>query len=444
MPPNEQDNNTVDPLHPLVQPVITPLTDQPPASSAPASGGMKVIQPLSPNLEVSSPAPISAPVQAVPITSVPAPVQTAAVEPTTQPLPAVPNISSIYPEATRGINAATNQVPGPVDNANADVQANTFSEGYAIGGTIFWYQVLAGIVFGLLFYGLTLSVLKTTSTSIAAIIGLFHYVIEYLLLLYIPYSVLKSNASKEPFWLSLFGVASQTTIVTLLFGFLDILIIRTVIDHGVTSSITNTNKSGLAAGVIIVYICFIVASYFLTKLSWGIAFSLFSKITNKIVTKAIGIAVIAIIVGGVGYHYLTLIGKNSSSHTSVVTSNNSGSFSTYDVKSTPPFSVKFFKGSVATTIQGQPLLLNSPASGGQAYVYVKTATAPTTSCTSATATFTFFAQGTQGIEGVGCYESSGSDGYFRLNGQNYDVALRDDIFITQQKTQYIFDSININ
>lgn len=95
-----------------------------------------------------------------------------------------------------------------------------------------------------------------------------------------------------------------------------LLIIRSVINHGVPSSLSHIGGAGLGGIAIVVYIGFFVASYFLTKLSWGIAFSLFGKIKNKTVIKAIGIVAIAIIVGGLAYHYLTL---KSTEHTAQAT-----------------------------------------------------------------------------------------------------------------------------
>jgi hypothetical protein len=423
------------------EPVSQP-TDQP---SSGFSGGMKVIQPLSTSPQPESTAP-QVPAQPTPVTpqeptqtTVQTPPQSTATP--ANPQPAKPDPSSIYPDVSRGVGANKYPTPSSADTKKDAAATASFSEGYSLGGTIFWYQLIAGIVFGLIFYGLTMSVLKTTSTSLAAIVGLLHYVIEYLVLIYVPYSVLKSNAVEEPFWLTLFGVASQSVIVGAAFGLVDLLIVRTIINHGVSSSLTHIGGSGLAATGIIVYIGFLIASYFLTKLSWGVAFNVFSKITNKAVVKAIGIGVIAVIVGGIGYHYLTLPSKNSPSQSGTINTSSASGLTNYNVNSNTPFSVDFFKGAIVTSLQGQTILIDSQRSGEQAYIFVSTTTTPTTSCTFSTMpTFAFHSQGTKGL---GCYGSSGSDGYIQVNGQNYHISLRDDINVSQQTTETIFNSITI-
>lgn len=421
-----------------------PQNGQPLAQPSSGFGsGMKVIQPLTPDLRPEeSPAP-QAPTQ-------PAPNPTAASQLTpaqatnATSAPQKPSTSSIYPDATKGVGANNFSIPNPADNAKGTAEATTFDKGYSIGSTIFWYQLIAAIVFGLIFYGLTTSVLKTSSASLAAIVGLLHYVFEYLVLLYLPYSVLKSNEVEEPFWLTLFGMASQTVIVVAVFELVNLIIVKAIISNGVTSSITHVGGSGLAATAIIVYVGFLIASYFLTKLSWGVAFSLFGKITNKVVVKAVGVGVIAIILGGIAYHYLTLpsskVGTNPSN---ALTTSQSNSLSNYNVGGNPSYSVNFYEGSIVTTLQGQTILLRSDKNGGQVYLLVNTATNPTTSCTFAPeSTFTFTVEGNQGL---GCYQTNGSDGYVKVNNKNYVIKLiSDNNDQAQQTTKSIFSSIIFN
>ncbi len=439
------DNETPQPSN------VPPANNQEPVSqpaeqpSSGFGGGMKVIQPLSTSPQPESTAP---PVPDQPALATPQePTQTTVPTPpkptvtSANPQPAQPNPSAIYPDVTRGVGANTYPTPTSADNTKDIPVTASFSEGYSLGGTIFWYQLVAVIVFGLIFYGLTASVLKTTSISLAAIVGLLHYVIEYLVLIYVSYSVLMSNAVEEPFWLTLFGAASQSVIVAAAFELVDLLIVRTVINHGVLSSLTHISGSSLAAKGIIVYIGFLIASYFLTKLSWGVAFNVFGRITNKVVVKAIGIGVIAVIVGGIGYHYLTLPRKNSPTQSSTINTSRPSGLTNYNVNSNTPFSVDFFKGSVVTSLQGQKILIDSERSGKQAYIFVTTSTMPTTSCTySSMPVFTFYVQGTKGL---GCYGSSGSDGHIQIKGQNYDISLRDDIDVSQQTTEAIFNSVVI-
>jgi hypothetical protein len=426
---------------------VPPSNREPTYSPQPSSslgGGMKVIQPRDPNLKVDS-TPTRPPAQTIPTTQQGQTVNPAAPQPTNatpepQQPPASP--SSIYPDATQGVSATRYQMPSLADNKKETSETTTFSEGYSLGGTIFWYQLIAGIVFGLIFYGLTLSVLKTTSTTLAEIVGLLHYVIEYLVLIYVPYSVLKSNAIEEPFWLTLFGVAAQSVIVAAAFELVDLIIVKSIINHGVSTSLTHIGGSGLAATAIIVYIGFLVASYFLTKLSWGVAFNVFGKIANKVVVKAIGIGVIAVIVGSIGYHYLTLSSKNSLNQPATINTNSANDLTHYNVPGNPSFSVDFYKGSIITEVDGGPLLINETRSIGQAYITIDKATSPTSSCALPEPTFTFYIRGAKGL---GCYQAGGgADGYINIAGQNYHINIYGDNKRSLQMTQTIFNSIVIN
>jgi len=430
---------------------VPPANSQEPVNQTPTpavgfGGGMKVIQPLDPNLKVDTTPtqPPTLPAPATPANPPQAQTINTGIQPidaTTQPTQQRVNPSSIYPEATQGMTATRYQTSSPTDNKKETNESYSFSNGYSIGGSIFWLQLLAVIVLGLILFGIDYFVLKAATVTVIAIVSLLYYLVEFFVVAYIPYNTLKSNNIEEPFWLTTFGVATQSIVVATLFELVISLLIRSVINHGVSSSLAHIGGAGLGAIAIIVYIGFFIASYFLTKLSWGVAFNIFAKITNKVAVKAIGIGVIAIIVGGIGYHYLTLSSKKADQSAIINTSSTSG-LASYNVNSSPSFSVDFFKGSVVTTIQGQTVLISSGAGGEQASIYVNTATTPTTSCAlSGMPAFSFYVQG---IKGLGCYESSGSDGYVQINGQNYDIGLREDFNVSQQTTETIFNSININ
>ncbi|HEY1645974.1 MAG TPA: hypothetical protein VGF75_06460 [Candidatus Saccharimonadales bacterium] len=285
---------------------------QQPQTPAPLPrSGMKVIQPISSDLTAASVAqPQSQPTTSPTPSQEPTQPPTGNADPSPNPPfntpPPRPAPSSVYPEATQGMSASSYQTPSPADNKKDTNETYNFSNGYSIGGSIFWFQLLAGIVLGLILFGIDSSVLKTASIAVIGIVSLLYYLVEFFVVAYIPYNTLKSNNVDEPFWLTTFGVAVQAIIIATLFELVISLIIRSVINHGVSSSLAHIGGAGLGGIAIVVYIGFFIASYFLTKLSWGIAFSLFGKIKNKTIVKAIGIGVIAIIVGGIAYHYLTL------------------------------------------------------------------------------------------------------------------------------------------
>jgi hypothetical protein len=436
-------------------------TSQPTPPSSPSfGGGMKIIQPLNPDIkpENPTPQPPAQPVAPAPDSNYP---QGETANASTQPLGAatqqpqpVANSSSIYPEATHGLSANSYQTLSPADSKKDTPEATTFDGGYSIGGSIFWNQLIAGIVFGVIFYGITVSVLKSANTSLINIVGLLHYVIEYLILIYIPYRILKSNAEQEPLWLTLFGVATQSVIVATAFELVSLVIIKAVLNHGVSSSLSHIGSGGLGALAIVVYIGFFVASYFLTKLSWGIAFSLFGKIKNMMIIKAIGIGVIAVIVGGIGYHYLTLSGHTSKNGISISTSSSacqSNGLCSFKVSGNPSYSADFYKGAkVINSKSSQGLIDYDPVTLGQG-VHISVATAsPSAACSPAETNSTFDVQ-VQGVSGTVCvFNNTASNlvsytSYIQLNGNNYAITMISYAYQQNLDTvKSIFNSVVIN
>ena len=443
--------------NPPASSIPEPTSQAIPPSSHSFGGGMKVIQPLNPDIkpENPTPQPPAQPIAPTPATNYP---QGETANATAQPIDAatqqpqtVANPSSVYPEATHGLSANSYQIPNPADSKKDTLEAITFDGGYSVGGSIFWNQLIAGIVFGVIFYGLTVSVLKTSSTSLATIVGLLYYVIEYLILIYIPYRILKSNAEQEPLWLTLFGVAAQSVIVVAAFELVSLIIIKAVLNHGVSSSLSHVGGTGLGAIAIVVYIGFFIASYFLTKLSWGIAFSLFGKIKNKMIVKAIGIGVIAIIVGGIGYHYLTLHSpKNGINISTASSACQSNGLCNYKVSGSPSYSADFYKGAkVINSKSGQGLIDYATTPGQGVNISVATAS-PSASCSSAETNSTFDIQ-VQGVGGTVCvFNNTVSNlvsytSYVQLNSNNYEITMISYTYQQNLETvKSIFNSVVIN
>ncbi len=296
---NEQTNNGgAEPINQTPGPA--------PASSS-IGGGMKTIQPLDPNLKVDT-TPLQPPAQSSTAKPPLSPINTSVMPEVSGTEPPKPNAnsSSIYPDATLGMNATTDQSSSHNDN-NKDIgESYKFRNGYSIGGSIFWFQLLVGIVLNIIFFGVITAAIKSNSGSVVRVVSIIYYLVELIILIYIPYKTLLSNQIKNTFWLTLFGAATQLVIIGSFFELVDYLIIRSIINHGVSSSITYLGGSGNKATAIIVYICFFIALYFLTKLVWGIAFSVFGKIKNKVMFKIIGVVIIALFVGGIAYHYLSV------------------------------------------------------------------------------------------------------------------------------------------
>ncbi len=282
------DNNSP----PDQSPTANPSAGADPSTVVPVrTGGMKVIKPTSDTLSPESPLPqTTAPPAAVPA-------------PTTPPVAP----SSIYPEATHGINAEAHQPLASTDNKK-DIPESfgllSFSSGYAAGGTIFFLQLLAAIVLGFILSAITSSFLKTTNLSTYEIVSLVYRVFELFILIYIPYNILKSGSVEDPFWVSVFGGAIQSAVFSIVFGILAFLLLFTLFAHDTfTTLLSGGNK---VTTTVLLYGGFLIIAYFLTKLAYGLAFMLCGKIKNPLVIKVIGLTIIALVVGAIAQHYLTI------------------------------------------------------------------------------------------------------------------------------------------
>lgn len=178
--------------------------DQSPSPAPDSSGfgnGMRVIQPTDPNLKVDT-TPTQQPNQPAPANPQQGKTSDTGIklsDATIQPPQPKANPSSVYPEATKGVGATNYQPPSPANNKKDTNRSYNFSNGYSIGGSIFWFQFMAAIVLGLILFGIDASVLKTTSVTVIAIVSLLYYLVEFFVIAYIPYNTLKSNNIEEPF-----------------------------------------------------------------------------------------------------------------------------------------------------------------------------------------------------------------------------------------------------
>jgi hypothetical protein len=289
--------------------VQQPQNPTPPSPVAPMGlSHSKVIQPSEALIKEMASRPVSAervPVPNVSATQTPPPSSPPAEQPPATRVPI--DTSSIYPAGDYSHQPSNS---GSIGNNKDKAESFTFSNGYAIGGSIFWTQLVAGLVFGLILWGINASVLKTADISVIAIVSMLYYLVEFFVVAYIPYDTLKSNNIEEPFWLTVFGIATQSIIIASVFEIIRVVIINMILNQGGAASLLNLGRSvggaGIGATIIVVYIGFFIVSYFLTKLSWGITFLLFGKIKSKLIVKAIGLGIIAFIVGGIAYHYVAL------------------------------------------------------------------------------------------------------------------------------------------
>ena len=337
---------------------------------------------------------------------------------------------SIYPEATRGINRNDISPPPstPMNETKDTPETYAFDDGYQVGKIIFIYQLVAGLVFGLL----TSHLIQTFHTPIMLAVI---YVIEYLItLLYIPYHVVRSDAAKEPLWTTLIGTAVQTLIVGMGFALLAVMI---------------KYVGSLGIFEIFIGIGFLIASYFLTKLSWGLAFSLVGKIKNKMIVKVIGIGLIALFVGAIAYHYVMPRGSSAANTTASV--QKSTNLVLYHVAGKPSFSVDYYTGSKTSTQDSGGGSITYSTGHAVQGVNLSISNAitvnATNSCSSSdnNSEFNFQVQGSTGIVCVSNNKSMTSYiGYIQVDGKSYVINMF--AFSYQQKLTTvisIFNSITI-
>jgi hypothetical protein len=435
-----------------------PLNNQKPSVPPETiSGGRKVLQPLSQDLNSSSATPVirqpNLPSPAIP--NQPDPTNTPS-NPISTPASTIntkPNfdVSSIYPDITKTENLG-GPAPIPNDKNEEDLNAATFSEGYSIGTTIFLYQLGAAIILSIINYGI-LSSIRTTSATALAFEYVFFYLFEYLVFAYLPYRVLVDNQNEDPLWLTLFGIATQSVIVAIAAAISLGIVIGAILHPGASVSLTRFSANNAVGVSIVIFIAAIVISYFLTKLSWGIAFYLFGKL-DILVSKTIGVAIISIIVIGIIYHFISIyrIFDNkpliaaSKSLSNSSTSSNTGSLpitlARYTVTGNPSYSVDFYKDSAVSTIAGVNVVIHSQNNGEQVYLFANTQKPNTGSCLPTSTTFTF---NIQGSTGTGCFSTTEAVGHISINGQNYNIDLNSDRNDqTLKTTETIYNSISFN
>jgi hypothetical protein len=361
------------------------------------------------------------------------PPQIAGVAPATPaaaPQPTRPDPSSIYPEATKGINSNATSLSTSTnadDVRNAEI-ASAFDEGYETGRTIFFYELIVGLV--LEFLSNRVELTFHTPLVLAVL-----YVVDYLILLYLPYRVLRAEGVEEPLWVTLIGTAIQTVVMAA--G----LVLLAV----VSKAMGGLSILGAAIGVI----AFIVVSYYLTKLSWGMAFSFVSRIKNKALVRVIGIVLAIVFMGVIAYHFALqhTTGANTTSNVSAP-STHSGQLSNYHVQGNPAFSVNFYKGSKTFSgVNGTGDLTYTTGHANQS-VSISIANSaskiPNSSCSNLKATNTQFNFQAQGSTGIVCVSRTSYIGYIQISGKNYIINMFSFSYPQNETTvKAIFNSITI-
>ena len=213
------------------------------------------------------------------------------------PPPSRVDVNSIYP--TPGEHHYDNRQPLNDLSIDNKPEALNFKQGYSIGGKIFWWLLLVGIVMSLVSFSVISFLYGTKNVSSIATTLSFCYLFELLAIIYTVFRILRSNELGSPFWFTIFGLATEF-IVTVAAGIA--IAIPTYLlfaSKGVSNSVpthnTFTNNTfGGGFYYLVIFIVFFVFSYFITKLTWGLSFFLLGKIKNKVIVKVIDIIFISL------------------------------------------------------------------------------------------------------------------------------------------------------
>ena len=215
-----------------------------------------------------------------------------------------------------------------------------FKRGYSIGGKIFWHLLIAGFIMALVSYGITASISDSHNSLLISSYNYLVWFVYIIVILYVINRVLRSNDIEGSFWLTLFGIALQSFIgvsVGIVAFIIKFAIIALVANsHATQSSLLNAGEAVAATIEIVLYVGFILASYFLMKLFWGITFSLFGKIKNKTIVKIIDIAFITLLLLSIATSCALSLLYRSSVATKLTTSYSSNSSQVNSLKTYTP------------------------------------------------------------------------------------------------------------
>jgi hypothetical protein len=278
----EDPNKQSEPVKP------NPTPAQPP--QAPVAPRQKIIQPSKAFLEEIKTNPIStapnvgkAPEGAK--QPVIPPTQTASLpqnDPTTSANNIYPNV--VDPRVDPSINKP------PISDGN--LNSLTFENGKSAGISIFFYQIIAGLVVGAIFYFI-FRALESSSGNNSNFKGLIiaiyvEYLINIILALYIPYKVVSSTNAPDPFWIALTGSSA--------IGLIDIVLIYLIIYKLVYYDTILRGHSNDILIAIVLFVVTIVIIYQVYKFVFGYIFKLYGKLHSKKLIKIVGVSILTLIV----------------------------------------------------------------------------------------------------------------------------------------------------
>ena len=201
------------------------------------------------------------------------------------------NPNNVYPTAVDDSAPLTQAAApnGPEGNPEKDSASLIgFSSGYSMGGTIYLFQLIAGFVLGIIIYFIDLALFKSHSTTTLRLFSIILYLIVLAVQIYVAYRIVSSQNIKESFWVTIIGSAIQAVFLGI-----TVVVLAIAATLIITRSSSGFGVRIISAQTIIIALIFIIISYFVTKIAWGICLALISKINNPVILRAIGAVVLA-------------------------------------------------------------------------------------------------------------------------------------------------------
>lgn len=199
--------------------------------------------------------------------------------------------NSIYPDASNDYHT---QLDDKIDaNLKASTGVLNFANGFEVGGSVFWYELLVGIVFYLI-NELVFYLFKTRITVLLAVDAVV-YILAGIVTIYVAKSVLDTRDYKPSLWLAILGDIVNGFLVAILFIVVEILLLEMIFKTSIIFMLRLGGAGQLIVGILITIGMFILG-YFITKLAYGLVFMLAGIVNNQTIVKIIGITALSLAV----------------------------------------------------------------------------------------------------------------------------------------------------
>jgi hypothetical protein len=199
--------------------------------------------------------------------------------------PETVNPENVYPTPAPNL-LNPDEVPTNVHNKNwPEGEPLDFIRGYKLGSNIFWTELIVSFIAGIVFYLLSLAIIQAKNTDLDLIFGTIEELAYLFLAIYIPYKIVKEDSVVYPFWTTILGISTSSIFIvpSTVFWYYFILFGTR---HAASFTFLRSTNSLIIADVSI-FILILIASYFICKLSYGLAFFVVGRIKKPNVIRAV-------------------------------------------------------------------------------------------------------------------------------------------------------------